>query len=166
MRPLTLDNIISAATYFFRRWTPSSRLNQSFEVLRTITCKLFGASRGSLFSARMRCSHAAIATELELSREWVCELVQRLRRWGWITTEAPRLPDGTQEITTFRAGGMLKRLFKMLLESPQRSLKNRVNANQQKIPTKEEVERNRTLLSGLIHELSQKFGTRGEKRPY
>src|SRR5215208_4861602 len=113
MKPLILDNIISAATYFFRKWTPSSRLNQSFEVLRVIICKLYGASRGSLFYARMRCSHQAIADDLELTREWVCELVQRLRAWGWIQATAPRLPDGTQEVTIFRAGGMLKRLFKM-----------------------------------------------------
>jgi hypothetical protein len=166
VKPLTLDNIISAATHFFRKWSPASKHNQSFPVLRKLICKLYGASQGFLFNARIRCSQAAIAAELGLTREWVNKLIKRLSRWGWIIKEAPRLPDGKQEVTTFRAGGMLKRLFVMLLKSRECSKKNRVNSRSQSFPTKEEVEKNKALLSDLISDLSQKFGTGGEKRRY
>jgi hypothetical protein len=156
---LTLDSILSATFFFSSKWTPTLKRNQSGETLRLILCKLYGANRGSLFHARMRCSHAALADSLNLSREWTCKLIGRLREAGWITTEARRLPDGTQEITIFRAGQMLKRLLVMLLKSQQRQRGSRVRVNDtaQKLPTKEDVEKNKALLANLIAELGQKF---------
>src|SRR5215208_8148440 len=123
---LALDSILSATFFFSGKWTPALKRNQSGETLRLILCKLYGANRGSLFHARMRCSHAALADSLDLSREWTCKLIARLREAGWITTEARRLPDGKQEITIFRPGAMLKRLLVMLLKSRQRPQKHRV----------------------------------------
>jgi DNA-binding Lrp family transcriptional regulator len=157
MAILTLDTLISATAFFSGRWSPALKRNQSGETLRLILCKLYGASRGSLFHARMRCSHEALADSLDLSREWVCKLIARLREAGWITTEAPRLPDGKQEVTIFRPGAMLKRLLVMLLKSKQRFGKNRVNDSSQKLPTKEQTEKNKAFLANLLAELGQKF---------
>src|SRR5215204_994765 len=117
---LSLDTLISASTFFVAKWTPALKLNQSRDVLRLVVNKLYGASQGNLFHARMRCSHAALAASCELSREWTCTLIGRLRQAGWRETSAPRLPDGKQEVTTFRPGRMLKRLLVMLLKSKQR----------------------------------------------
>jgi len=156
---LTLDTILSATFFFSGKWTPALKRNQSGETLRLILCKLYGASRGSLFHAQVRCSHVALADSLDLSREWTCKLIARLRASGWITTEARRLPNGKQEITIFRAGQMLKRLLVMLLKSQQRQRGSsaRVNDSSQKIPTKEDVEKNKAFLANLITELGQKF---------
>src|SRR5829696_6211830 len=153
---LTLDTILSATFFFSGKWTPALKRNQSGETLRLILCKLYGASRGSLFHAQVRCSHVALADSLDLSREWTCKLIARLRASGWITTEARRLPNGKQEITIFRAGAMLKRLLVLLLRSNQRHTKSRVNDTSQKLPTKEDVEKNKTFLANLIAELGQK----------
>lgn len=160
---LTLDTITSAAFFFAGRWTPALRRNQSRDVLRLVTCKLFGSSRGSLFHARMRCSHAALADSLNLSREWTCKLIARLREARWITTDARHLPDGKQEITIFRAGSAMKRLLVMLLKSKQRSQRTRVNTSSQKIPTKEQVAKNKAFLAALRTELEKKFALRREK---
>jgi hypothetical protein len=156
---LALDSILSATFFFSGKWTPALKRNQSGETLRLILCKLYGTNRGSLFHARMRCSHAALADSLDLSREWTCKLIARLREAGWITTEARRLPDGKQEITIFRAGQMLKRLLVMLLKSRQRKsgASARVNESSQKLPKKEDVEKNKSFLANLIAELGQKF---------
>src|SRR5215203_3625289 len=121
---LTLDTILSAISFFSGKWTPALKRNQSGETLRLILCKLYGASRGSLFNAQARCSHAALADSLDLSREWVCKLIARLREAGWITTHAPRCSGSQQqEVTVFGVGGTLKRLLVMLLKSKQRSQK-------------------------------------------
>ena len=110
----------------------------------------------------MRCSHAALADRLDLSREWTCKLIARLREAGWIRTEAPRLPDGKQEITIFKTGRMFKRLLVMLLKSKQRQ-KNRVNDSSQKIPTKEQIEKNKTFLAELRETLAQKICAQRQK---
>ena len=154
---ISLDTIANAAIFFSGRWTPALKRNQSRDTLTLLLSKLYGSSRGSLFHAKIRCSHAALADSLSLSREWTCKLIARLREAGWITTEAPRLPDGKQEISIFRPGRMLKRLLVMLLRSKQRSQKARVNSSSQKLPTKEDVEKNKALLANLIAELEQKF---------
>jgi hypothetical protein len=163
---LALDSILSATFFFSGKWTPALKRNQSGETLRLILCKLYGANRGSLFHARLRCSHAALADSLDLSREWTCKLIARLREAGWITTEARRLPDGKQEVTIFRAGQMLKRLLVMLLKSRQRKRGSnaRVNETSQKTPSKEEVAKNKALLANLITELGQKFTPASRKR--
>ena len=145
-------------SFFSGKWTPALKRNQSGETLRLILCKLYGANRGSLFHARTRCSHAALAAHLGLSRQWTCVLIARLRDAGWITTEAPRLPDGKQEITTFKPGQLLKRLLVMLLKARQRQRpQSRVNDSCQKTPRKEDVEKNKAFLANLIAELGQKF---------
>jgi hypothetical protein len=160
---LTLDTVCNSVAYFSGKWSPALKRNQSRDVLRLITCKLFGSNRGSLFHTRIRCSHAALAEACGLSREWVCTLVGRLRTAGWVQTEAPRLPDGKQEVTIFRPGKMLKRLLVMLLRSRQRSQKSRVNDPSQKVPTKQDVEKNKAFLANLLAELGQKFTPKREK---
>lgn len=154
---LTLDTIANAATFFAGRWAPSLKRNQSRDVLTAVINKLYGASRGSLFHSRMRCSHAALADSLGLSREWTCKMIGRLCDAGWLATSAPRLPDGKQEITIFRPGRMLKKLLVMLLKSKQRFQKNRVNDSSQKIPNKEEREKGNALFHKLIEEVALKL---------
>jgi hypothetical protein len=112
---LALDNILSATFYFVGEWSPELKRNQSRDLLRHVLCRLHGASKGDLFHARLRASHASLGAELGLSREWTCKLGQRLRDAGWIDYCALRLPDGTFEIGVFSAGRQLKRLLCMLL---------------------------------------------------
>jgi hypothetical protein len=164
---LTLDTIISASTFFAGQWSAMLKGNQSRDVLRLVVSKLYGASHGSLFHARIRCSHSALADACDLSREWTCTLIGRLRQAGWIETHAPRLPDGKQEVTTFRAGRMLKRLLVMLMKSRQRHpQQHRVNDRKQELPTREEMVRNKALLADLLASLSQKLGPPGKKRAW
>ena len=161
---LTLDTIISSSLFFAGKWEPTLRRSQSRDVLRAIINKLFGASRGSLFHANVRCSHAALAATLDLSREWTCTLIGRLREAGWIKTHAPRLPDGKQEITIFKPGRMLKRLLVMLLKSRQRRHSSHVNDCSQKIPTQEQIAKNKAFLADLRATLTQKFAFKDPKR--
>jgi hypothetical protein len=167
-RTLSLDTLVSSGLYFVGQWSPSLKRSQARDVFRLILNKLYGASQGSMFHARMRCSHAALAAKCDLSREWTCTLVGRLRQAGWIETEAPRLPGSQhQDITRFKPGRLLKRLLVMLLRSRQRHPhKNRVNDSSQKLPTKEEVVRNRALLTELLASLSQKLSPLGGKRQH
>jgi hypothetical protein len=164
MPVLSLDTIANSATYFAGQWTPALKLNQSRDLLRLVLSKMYFPSSGNLFHARIRASHAALAASLDLSREWTCKLVGRLRASRWLETSAPRLPDGKQEITIFRPGKMLKRLLVMLLKSKQRSPKNRVNTSSQVIPTKEQIEKNKTFLRGLIEEVGEKMAARQGKK--
>ena len=156
---LTLDTIISSVLFFAGKWTPELKRNQSRDVLRLVVAKLYGVSHGHIFHARVRASHAALGATLDLSREWTCTLIARLRQTGWISTHAPRLPDGTQEITTFRPGRMLKRLLVMLFTSRQRHPASRVNDAVQKLPTPGEIERNKTFLQELRQSLLDKIGS-------
>jgi Crp-like helix-turn-helix domain len=132
---LALDNILSATFFFAGKWTPGLKRNQSRDLLRHLLCRLYGASRGSLFHARIRASHASLGAELGLSREWVCKLGQRLQDSGWIRYRALRLPDGTFEIGVFSAGRQLKRLLCMLLGY--RKPKHRVNSRSPSFPLPE-----------------------------
>jgi hypothetical protein len=161
---LGLDTIISATFFFSGTWTPALRRNQSRDVLRLVLYKLYAPPGGSLFHRHARSSHAALAASCSLSREWVCTLIGRLREAGWLETTAPRLPDGKQEITSFRPGRMLKRLLVMLLRSRQRH-KSRANDCGQKAPTREQVEKNlhflRELQESLAHKLAPPGGQRG-----
>ena len=162
---LSLDTINNATAFFVGQWSPTLKRNQSRDVLRLVLNKLYGASHGSLFHARVRCSQAALAPACGLSREWVNKLLSRLREAGWVEISALRLPDGKQEVSTFRPGRMLKRLLVMLLRSCQRrSQQSRVNGPSQKTPTKEEVERNKTFLAELLTSLSQKLGPPERKK--
>lgn len=160
---LSLDSIINSAIFFSAKWNPALKRSQSRDVLRSIINKMFGSSRGSLFHANVRCSHAALAESLDLSREWTCKLIARLRDTGWIKTHAPRLPDGKQEVTIFSPGRMLKRLLVMLLKSKQRHHPSRVNSSSQLFPTKEEVERNKSFLANLRATLAQQLAFKDPK---
>jgi hypothetical protein len=131
-RELALDNIQSAAFFFAGKWTPGLRRNQSRDLLRHLLCRLYGASKGSLFHARIRASHADLGHELGLSREWVCKLGQRLQGSGWVQYRALRLPDGTYEVGVFSAGRQLKRLLCMLLGY--RKSKHHVNDRSLSLP--------------------------------
>lgn len=153
---LSLDTISNAATYFAGQWSPALKLNQSRDLLRLVLSKMYFPSQGNLFHARIRASHAALADSLDLSREWTCKLVGRLRAERWLETSAPRLPDGKQEISIFRPGRRLKKLLVMLLKSKQR-VKNRVNTSSQKIPSKEQIEKNLQFLRGLQQEIAGKM---------
>jgi hypothetical protein len=156
-----LDTLTSSATHFAGKWDPALKRNQSRDVLRLVIAKLCGVSHGHVFSAHVRASHAALGDTVGLSREWTCKLIARLREAGWIRTEAPRLPDGTQEITIFRPGRMLKRLLVMLLKSKQRQPFHRVNDQSQQTPlNKDQVERNKTFLRQLVEELAAKRSLR------
>lgn len=156
---LSLDTINAAATYFSAKWEPSLKRSQSRDVLTAIISKLYGISHGHIFNAHARASHKALADGLGLSREWVCKLIGRLREAGWLRTEAPRLPDGKQEVTIFRPGRMLKRLLVMLLKSKQRQhSSNRVNETSQKLPHSiDQIEKSKKFLADLREELSQRF---------
>jgi hypothetical protein len=160
---LTLDTIVNSAFFFAGKWHPDLKRNQSRDVLRALLYKLFAPRGGSLFHRHTRCSHAALAEQLSLSREWVCTLLGRLQSTGWIQSSAPRLPNGRQEISLFKPGKMLKRLLVLLLRSNQRSQKHRVNDPSQKLPTKEDVEKNKAFLANLIAELGQKFTPKKER---
>ena len=129
---LSLDNILSATFIFAGKWTPALKRNQSRDLLRHLLCRLHGASKGDLFHARLRASHAGLGAHLGLSREWTCKLGQRLQDSGWIVYRALRLPDDKFEVGVFSAGRQLKRLLCMLLgyRQPQR----RVNEFSQSPP--------------------------------
>lgn len=131
-RELILDNILSSAFFFVSKWTPELTRNRSPYLLRHLLCRMHGASKGNLFHARIRASHASLGAELGLSREWTCKLGQRLQDSGWIDYRALRLPDGKYEIGCFRPGRMLKRLLCMLLGY--RKPKRRVNDFSQSLP--------------------------------
>ena len=154
---LSLDTIINSASFFAAKWTPILKRSQSRDVLRAIINKLYGANRGAIFHAQARSSHAGLAATLNLSREWTCKLIGRLREAGWIKTHAPRMSDGRQEVTIFRPGPQLKRLLVMLLRSRQRQHNGRVNISSRKIPTKEVVEKNKAFLADLRDTLLQKL---------
>jgi hypothetical protein len=155
---ITLDTLANAANFFAGKWSPELKRNQSRDVLRAVINKLYGASRGSMFYARMKCSHAALAATVDLSRPWTSELISRLRDAGWLRSSAPRLPDGTQEISTFRPGPLMKRLLVMLLKSKQRPTHSRVNDSRQRIPSKEQIEKNLHFLRQVQEQLAQKLG--------
>jgi len=101
--------------FFAGQWTPALKRNQSRDLLRHVLCRLHGTSKGDLFHARIRASHASLGAELGLSREWTCKLGQRLQDAGWISYRALRLPDGKFEVGVFAVGRKLKRLLCMLL---------------------------------------------------
>jgi len=152
---LTLDNILSAAFFFAGKWAPALKRNQSRDVLRHLLCRLHGASKGQLFHARLRASHASLGAELDLSREWTCKLVGRLQATGWIDYRALRLPDGTFEIGVFSIGRTLKRLLCMLLGY--RKPKYRVNDFSHSFPFPDtEKDKNSSLMQKHILERERK----------
>ena len=108
---ISLDNIISALFWALPEWTPELRRNASRDLLRHLVCKLYGASHGNLFGARVQASQDALAASVGVSREWACKLLARLELAGWLESYAPRLPDGHFLPCIFKPGGQLKRLL-------------------------------------------------------
>ena len=112
---LALDTVLSSLWWALGKWTPALTRNRSDRLLRLLTLKFYGASRGALFTAQIQASQDALAHELGLSREWTNKLLARLAAAGWIHSYAPRLPDGRYLPCLMRPGGQLKRLLCVLL---------------------------------------------------
>src|SRR5215510_475117 len=89
---LTLDNIVSATSFFAGKWTPALKRSQARDLLRLLVCKLYGVSHGRLFHAQIRASQSALAADLGISREWCNQLVGRLVEARWVQYAADRLP--------------------------------------------------------------------------
>ncbi|HEV8715462.1 MAG TPA: helix-turn-helix domain-containing protein [Candidatus Binatia bacterium] len=159
---IALDNIVSATFFFASKWTPALKRSQARDLLRLLVCKLYGVSRGYVFHAHMRASQASLAADLGISREWCNRLVGRLVEAGWLRYSAPRLPDGTFEVGTFRPGRMLKRLLCVLL-GYRRHHPHRVKDPSQKLPTPKQVEENKRFFSQLLSDLSAKLATKCQR---
>ena len=112
---LALDNILSATFFFVPKWTPALRRNASLYLLRLLVCKLYGASKGNLFQAKIQASQDALAASLGIRREWANQLLARLKAQGWIEAYAPRLPDGRYLPCLFWPGRRLKRMLCILV---------------------------------------------------
>jgi len=110
-----LDTVLSSLWWALGKWTPALTRNRSDRLLRLLTLKFYGASRGALFTAQIQASQESLAHELGVSREWTNKLLVRLAAAGWIRTHAPRLPDGRYLPCFIQPGGQLKRLLCVLL---------------------------------------------------
>ena len=153
---LALDTVLSSLWWALGKWTPQLTRNRSDRLLRLLTLKLHGASRGDLFHARIQASQEDLAHELGLSREWVNKLLARLAAAGWIRTHAPRLPDGRYLPCFIQPGGQLKRLLCVLLRY-RRPRPSRVNDSSPSLPLPKEVrEKNLHFWQKLKAELSRK----------
>ena len=117
---LALDTILSAVFFFAGKWTPELRRNQSRDVFRFLLCRLYDQGRGQLMNAELTLAQGTLAQKLGLSRQWVGELLERLKEAGWIEYYAPVLEDGMRGSTIFRVGRQLKRLLVMLWKSKRR----------------------------------------------
>jgi hypothetical protein len=137
---IALDNVLSALWWALPKWTPALKRNQSRDVLRLLVCKLYGASHGNLFNARIQASQDALAASVGISREWCNKLLARLVEAGWIESYAPRLPDGRYLPCLFKPGGQLKRLLCVLLRY-RRPRRSRVNGSSQSSPPKAEIKK-------------------------
>jgi Mn-dependent DtxR family transcriptional regulator len=125
---LTLDTILSATFHFTTKWSSDLQSNKARDLLRYLVCRIYDEGRGQLMNTQLTLAQTTLAQKLDMSRQWVGELVSRLNREGWIEHEAPKLPDGTNGSTMFRAGRMLKRLVVMLLKSRQRKSPTKLDA--------------------------------------
>lgn len=153
---ISLDNINSALFWALEKWTPSLKRNQSVFLLRTLACRLYGVN-SNLFSSRVQVSQDALAESMGLSREWVCKLLVRLERVGWIEYYAPRLPDGHFLPCVFKVGGQLKRLLCVLLRY-RRPYKNRVNDSSQSLPQRRDIKKSFNFIQKLREEVAAKLG--------
>jgi hypothetical protein len=120
---IKLDAVVASLCYFLPKWTPALRRNASRDLLRLLVCKLYGASKGNLFQARIQASQDALADSVGISRVWTNQLLARLKAEGWIELYAPRLPDGKFLPCLFWPGWRLKRLLCILVgyRRPRRS---------------------------------------------
>src|SRR5215212_3567970 len=80
--------VLSSLWWALGKWTPQLTRNRSDRLLRLLTLKLYGASRGDVFHACIQASQEGLAHELGLSREWTNKLLARLAAAGWVHTYA------------------------------------------------------------------------------
>jgi hypothetical protein len=151
---VSLDTVVASLCYFVPKWTPALRRNASPYLLRLLVCKLYGASKGNLFQAKIQASQDALAASLGIRREWINQLLARLKVEGWIEAYAPRLPDGRYLPCLFWPGRRLKRLLCILVgyRRPQRS---RVKSRPQSLPlSPSEREKSLSFLRRLREKLA------------
>jgi len=154
---LSLDNIISSVFWALPKWTPELRRNASRDLLRHLVCRLYGASKGNLFAARVQASQASLAAGTGVSREWTNKLLARLVRAGWLESYAPRLPDGHYLPCIFKVGGQLKRLLCILLR--RRGVRHsRVNDSSKSLPIRIDMKKSYTFWRELKEKLGAKMG--------
>jgi hypothetical protein len=155
-----LDTVVASLCYFLPKWTPTLRRNASRDLLRLLVCKLYGASKGNLFQARIQASQDALADSVGISRVWTNQLLARLKEQGWIEIYAPRLPDGKFLPCLFWMGRRLKRLLCMLV-GYRRPRRSRVKTARQSPPLSQtEREKSLSFWRGLRATLAQHLGPR------
>ncbi len=110
---ISLDNIISAATFYIGEWTPNDKLksNAAFDTLRFLLIRLYEAGKGRPLDVNVQLSIGTVASTLGLSRYWTGVLVARLADAGWLETHSSWTDERMKSSTIFRAGRMLKRLM-------------------------------------------------------
>lgn len=126
-RPLSLDTILSASSYFVRKWSPDLARNQSRDLLRFVICRLYDQGRGKLIGSQLTLAQSTLGRKLGLSRQWVGILLSRLEREGWIQFTAPYIDAGMRGSTIIRIGRQLKRLLVMLAKSRLRKKQARLD---------------------------------------
>ena len=145
---------MASLCYFVPKWTPALRRNASPYLLRLLVCKLYGASKGNLFQAKIQASQDALAASLGIRREWINQLLARLKVEGWIEAYAPRLPDGRYLPCLFWPGRRLKRLL-CILVGYRRPHRSRVKSRPQSLPLSQaEREKSLSFLRGLREKLA------------
>ena len=155
---LSLDTVVASLCHFLPKWTPVLRRNASLYLLRLLVCKLYGASKGNLFHAKIQASQDSLAASLDISREWANQILARLKAEGWIEAHAPRLLDGRYLPCLFWPGRRLKRMLCILVGycRPHRS---RVQSSPQSLPLSQtEREKSLSFLHGLREKLAQQLG--------
>jgi hypothetical protein len=137
---LTLDNILSAVSFFVGRITPDLKRNQSRDLLRFLICRLYDQSKGQLHKGQVTLAQTTLAKKLGLSRQWVGILLARLRQEGWLEFYAPKLETGIRGSTIFRIGRQLQRILLKLIKSKPKKNEVDLPANErwQFSPSKEE----------------------------
>ena len=65
VQAVSLDTVVASLSYFVPKWTPALRRNASPYLLRLLVCKLYGASKGNLFHAKIQASQDSLAASLE-----------------------------------------------------------------------------------------------------
>ena len=150
--------VVASLCYCVPKWTPALSRNASRDLLRLVVCKLYGASKGTLFQARIQASRDDLAASLGIRREWANQLLARLKAEGWIEAHAPRLPDGRYLSCLFWPGRRLKRLL-CILVGYRRPRQSRVKSRPQSLPLSQtEREKSLSFLRGLREKLAQQLG--------
>lgn len=158
VQAVSLDTVVASLAYFLPKWTPALSRNASRDLLRLVVCKLYGASKGNLWQARIQASQEALASSVGRSRVWTNQLLSRLKAEGWLEVYAPRLPDGKFLPCLFWPGRRLKRLL-CLLVGYRRPRRSRVKTTRQSVPLSRAArERSLSFLHGLREKLALQLG--------